>query len=57
MTEEMYKLLRKILQDRAEFYNGISPERWIAYTSVLDMLEYAHDGNYECLAQFDYLGK
>lgn len=54
MNEEMYKLLHKILSDRVIENYGTDRSAWIAYESALSMLEYAHDGNLECLRQFDY---
>ena len=53
MTEEMYKMLRSILNDRAAYWQGKDQSAWSAYESALTMIEYAHDGNYECLSQFD----
>lgn len=54
MTEEMYQLLHKILTNRADAHDGRNTDMWIAYESALTMIEYAHDGNYECLSQYDY---
>lgn len=54
MNEEMYKLLHRILSDRVIANHGKDQSAWIAYESALTMLEYAHDGNYECLVQYDY---
>lgn len=54
MNEEMYKLLHRILSDRVCAAYGKNQDVWVAYESALTMLEYAHDGNYECLCQYDY---
>ena len=54
MTEEMYKLLHSILSDRVIENHLKDQSAWIAYESALTMLEYAHDGNYECLVQFKH---
>lgn len=53
MTEEMYEMLRSILSDRAAYWQGKDQGAWGAYESALAMIEYAHEGNYECLSQFD----
>lgn len=53
MTEEMYELLRSILNDRVAYWYGKDHSAWSAYESALTMIEYAHEGNYECLSQFD----
>lgn len=60
-TMELYK---KILTDRRNHYRDLwerfqDPEDfqiYSTYQSALDMFEYAEAGNYECLAQYDYLG-
>lgn len=56
MTEEMYKLLHSILTDRVIYWDTKNQDMWSAYESALTMLEYAHEGNVECLKQFDYYG-
>lgn len=55
MTEEMYQLLHKILSNRADAHVNNDTSMWFAYENALTMLEYAHDGNYECLSQYDYM--
>lgn len=55
MSTEMYEMLKKIFKARVEHYISSNPERAVAYQSALDMLEYAHQDNYESLCQFDYL--
>lgn len=72
MTEEMYQMLHRMLCERAAHYDDRAEDSrdvsgrvtdheataaWMAYSSARDMLEYAHDGNFECLSQFDYFGK
>lgn len=61
--EDTMKLYKKILTDRRNRYLALwerfqDPEDfqiYSTYQSALDMFEYAEAGNYECLAQFDYL--
>lgn len=61
-TMELYK---KILRDRTNHYrelwekiqNSEDFQTYFTYQSALDMFEYAEAGDYECLAQFDYLGE
>lgn len=61
--ENTMKLYKKILTDRRNRYRDLwekfqDPEDfqiYSTYQSALDMFEYAEAGNYECLAQFDYL--
>lgn len=63
--EDTMKLYKKILTDRRNHYLALwerfqDPEDfqiYSTYQSALDMFEYAEAGNYECLAQFDYLGE
>ena len=55
MTEEMYEYLHKIIGDRAQRCDNVAGA--CSYKSVLSMLEYAHEGNIECLRQFDYYGE
>lgn len=58
-------LYKKILTDRRNHYLALwerfqDPEDfqiYSTYQSALDMFECAEAGNYECLAQYDYLGK
>lgn len=57
MDEKMYQLLEKICSDRAAYYEYRDPVMASAYGNVLAMLKYAHEGNYECLSQFDYFGE
>lgn len=61
--ENTMTLYKKILTDRRNRYRDLwerfqDPEDfqiYSTYQSALDMFEYAEAGNYECLAQFDYL--
>ena len=63
--EDTMKLYKKILTDRRNRYRDLwerfqDPEDfqiYSTYQSALDMFEYTETGNYECLAQFDYLGE
>lgn len=63
--ENTMRLYKKILTDRVRFYKerwkaGVRPQDWYAYQAyqnALDMFECVEAGNYECLVQYDYLGK
>ena len=63
--ENTMRLYKKILTDRVRFYRerweeGTRPQDWHAYQAyqnALDMFEYVETENFECLAQFDYLGE
>lgn len=72
MTEEMYQMLHRMLAERRDYYAGctdasrnevgrVTDDRalgeYMAYSSALSMLEYAHDDNYECLSQYDSYGE
>jgi hypothetical protein len=61
--ENTMKLYKKILTDRRNHWKKVwensgrvqDYHTFITYDNALDMFEYAEAGNYECLAQFDYL--
>ena len=53
MENELMNYALEILRKRANDPNR-TPEQRIAYGAAVDMIEYATEGNYECLAQFDY---
>lgn len=61
-TMELYK---KILTDRMNHYRALwkkdsRPQdlyAYQAYEEALIMFEYAENGDYNCLTQFDYLGE
>lgn len=52
MSEEMYRLLHKLLLQRVDENDCKDHSAWSAYENALTMLEYAHDNNYDCLIQF-----
>lgn len=53
MENELMNYALEILRKRANDLNR-TPEQRIAYGAAVDMIEYATEGNYECLTQFDY---
>ena len=53
MDEKIIETVRHIFQARIDQpYNS---HTWSAYRSALDIFNYAVEGNYECLKEFDYL--
>lgn len=53
MENELMIYALEILRKRANDPDR-TPEQRNAYRSAISMIEYATEGNYECLAQFDY---
>lgn len=54
MNEEIYQYLLKIIAARANPENGRDSAARMAYCSCMWMLEYAHNGDWEALRNFDY---
>jgi hypothetical protein len=53
MENELMNYALEILRKRANDLDR-TPEQRNAYRSAISIIEYATEGNYECLAQFDY---
>ena len=62
---ELMKDFERMLKERYEYFQSLWDEnddgdaltRAFVYQSVLDMFQYAKDGDRAGLAQFDYFGK
>lgn len=55
MNEELIARALRMLEDRAKFWDREKNyDKAGAYESAAIILEYAMNGNLECLAQFDY---
>lgn len=53
MDQKIIKIVRHILTARIDHADDQSS--YIAYCNARDIFEYAVAGNYDCLAQYDYL--
>lgn len=53
--KKLFKILAAIFAMRAKYYYEHS-EHWasVAYSDAFDMLAYAANGSWDCLAQFDW---
>lgn len=51
---ELMAYALEILAKRANDTETRTIEQRIAYQAAIDIIQYALDDNYECLAQFDY---
>ena len=65
MNETTMQAFERMIKERYEYFQGLWDEngdsdaltRAYAYQSVIDMFQYAKDGDRAGLAQFDYFGK
>ena len=59
MTDKnLFEMCVRMFEERARAHDRAGGETQVgmasAYANAAQMLKYAIDGNYECLAQFDY---
>lgn len=55
MNEQLIRECLRMLRERQNWWGNVGfTEPANTYGNAADMLEYAIDGNAECLAQFDY---